>query len=151
MVDNKIFFNRSLRKTDIQLIIKRIKDKKIETILITGSTGVGKTTLAKYISEQNKIKHIQVDKLYWTAQKGAATNPNFITELKKELSITPYIIEGLWKYVKEQKSEDDFDLHIHLSLPNRVQLIRLFTRDLKEFILGRRKTSDFFYFLKNHL
>lgn len=146
----KVVFEKTLSEDDFNNLVELIKNKKLKKILIKGSTGVGKSTLAKRIANELAISHIEMDKLYWSSVKGGKLNSNFDNQLKSELSKEFFVIEGLWKFLKNYREQEDFDLLIHLRLPSRVQLKQLILRDIKEYFLGKRKTFDTIYFLKNH-
>lgn len=147
---DKVVFEKTLSEDDFNNLVELIKNKKLKKILIKGSTGVGKSTLAKRIANELAISHIEMDKLYWSSVKGGKLNSNFDNQLKSELSKEFFVIEGLWKFLKNYREQEDFDLLIHLRLPSRVQLKQLILRDIKEYFLGKRKTFDTICFLKNH-
>lgn len=146
----KIDFEKPITEKDLHQLYSTISSDSIKTILIKGSTGTGKSTLAKKIAHHFSIQHIEVDNLYWVKKKGDNVNPSFDKELTNQLQNKTYVIEGLWKFVKNFKQEGDFDLYIHLKLPRYIQLKRLILRDIKEVVMGKRKTLDSVYFLKNH-
>ena len=143
-------FHSHISEKELNQLVDLINSQSAKRILILGRTGVGKSHFARRLAKALSYKHIESDKYYWKSQKGAAINENFLEEIKTELVSEEYIIEGLWKEVRNLRSIRDFDLVIHLKLPLITHLRQLIIRDIKEFILLRRRTSDTWYFLKNY-
>ena len=66
-------------------------------IYIFGSTGSGKTTIAKKISAQLHISHFDLDEIFWNFEKGKKNNLKRKKEVLKIISRKSWIIEGMYK------------------------------------------------------
>lgn len=142
-------FKKELNKKEIQSLISFILNNNIKRIVITGPPGSGKTTLAKRISQEIDIFHIESDHYLWQKEKGGDQRGEFITDIRRLLQREDYILEGHIRRIKGHL-EISSQLHIHLSLPQRKLLSRLMRRDIIEFLKRKRKTSDFYWYLFKH-
>lgn len=66
-------------------------------LLILGAPASGKTTLAKHLSTRLNINHIEVDHLYWEAQKGGRVTESFLENVLDKTNQNAWIIEGMAK------------------------------------------------------
>lgn len=134
---------------ELKELINLIQSKSLNTILILGRTGIGKSSLAKRLVKELEHNHLETDKLYWKKLKGGPLKDNFPEKIKTALKEEKYICEGLWKEVQKIKPINEYDLVIHLKLPFKKHLKQLILRDIKEFLTFKRLSSDTIYFLKN--
>jgi len=66
-------------------------------IYIFGSTGSGKTTIAKIINQKLHIPHFDIDQIFWKFEKGKRDN---VQRERKILEILPendWILEGMYR------------------------------------------------------
>lgn len=107
-----------------------MQGEKYKRILILGSIGSGKTTLANSIQKKKKLSVYHLDKEYWLPNW---TRPDFqIWEEKiaKFVSEEEWVIEG--NYIETLPSRlERADLVIMLDIPTRICIRGLFWRTLK--------------------
>lgn len=102
-------------------------------ILIIGTVGTGKSTLARKLSEEYNIKHYEIDSIVHDDNKGGRKRSfeeqnKIIKEIDKEKS---WIIEGTLRknlYYLLEKA----DKIIYLNIPRRIRNVRIFTRYIKQ-------------------
>jgi adenylate kinase family enzyme len=64
-------------------------------ILIIGANGAGKTVLAEKLSSHYKIKHIDLDRIFWKPGWVKSTKEEFFENVKSELSLyKEWIVDG---------------------------------------------------------
>lgn len=102
-------------------------------IQIIGGSGTGKSTLAKFISEQENIKWIDTDYYLWKDNTFTVNNPIELRRSMYEEDIetnSSYIVSGsVFSWCPE--GFVDRDLLVFLSLDERDRLERLRTREIK--------------------
>jgi adenylate kinase family enzyme len=69
-----------------------LNDYRYKRILIVGTTGSGKTTLARLISEKHSIEHIELDALYWAPNW--IKRDSFESDVDTILEQSEWVIEG---------------------------------------------------------
>lgn len=115
-------------------------------ILLIGRPGSGKSSLGAVLAKELGLRLISVDSFIWKeGVKGGGIADNYLETVGQELDKDSWVLEGHFQKTEillKQKSMAP-DLVIHLSLPWPVLFFRLLKRDLVEFFLRKRKTSDF--------
>jgi adenylate kinase family enzyme len=72
----------------------------MERIVVIGTTGSGKTTLAQQISSQLNIPHIELDALYWNPNWSESTTEVFYSRVNKALSGDRWVVDGNYSKVR---------------------------------------------------
>lgn len=113
--------------------------KDYKKIYIIGTSGTGKSTLAKEISFNKKIPYFDLDDISWEI-KYTKKLPKEIRKLKlkKILSNKSWIIEGVYGSWVEQAIKES-ELVIWIVLPFHILSWRLFKRYIKR--KGKEKES----------
>ncbi|MBK8550670.1 MAG: hypothetical protein IPL53_06255 [Ignavibacteria bacterium] len=82
--------------------------KKINFINIIGTSGSGKTTFGRELSEILKIPLLEMDKIFWKPDWTIPDELEFFSKLKDELNSDRWILDGNYKrttFIKWQKTE----------------------------------------------
>ncbi|WP_312099246.1 AAA family ATPase [Niallia sp.] len=128
-------------------------------IQIIGGSGTGKSTLAKYISEKEKIKWIDTDNYLWKDDTFTENNP---MEKRKEMyqkdinSNSSYVVSGsIFMWCPDGFSNRD--LLVFLSLDEDIRMDRLRDRESKRNNLSKmwldengEYTNDFLEWCKTY-
>lgn len=70
-------------------------------IAIVGTTGSGKTTLARRIAQRLQISHIELDAFYWEPNWTAALPPVFRDQVTKALNGDRWVADGNYSAVRD--------------------------------------------------
>ena len=63
-------------------------------IIVIGTTGTGKTTLARKLSKKLAIPHIELDALYWEPNWKEAHDEDFLLRIEKAIHLESWIVDG---------------------------------------------------------
>src|SRR5436305_13716253 len=102
----------------------------MEKIVIMGSSGAGKTTLARKLGPMLKINVIHLDRLFWECGWKAKTRETRIDILQKRIMEKQWIIEGTYLHISELHLKAA-DTIIFLDIPPLSCLCRLIKRHLE--------------------
>jgi adenylate kinase family enzyme len=72
-----------------------------QRISVVGTTGSGKTTLARQISQQLQIPHVELDALYWDVNWTAATEPLFRDRVTAALQGDRWVVDGNYSKIRD--------------------------------------------------
>lgn len=70
-------------------------------IVIVGSTGSGKSTFAKRLSEIKKIKHYEIDSLFWRPDWVKTPNDEFRRLMDEVTANQSWIVDGNYKVIQD--------------------------------------------------
>lgn len=100
---------------------------------ITGSSGVGKTTLARQIAARWGLPHLELDGLFhgpnWTQSEPA----EFRAAVQREIDRPSWVVDGNYT-VLGTMIPDRAELRIALDLPTAVTMLRLVRRTARRMI-----------------
>ncbi len=100
----------------------------IKRIIILGTTGSGKTTLAKKLSQALNIPHIELDAIHWQPNWEETEPLIFRSQLMQSLEQASWIIDGNYTTTAKELIWPKADLIIWLDYPLPVVLYRLLKR-----------------------
>lgn len=72
-----------------------------DRISVVGTTGSGKTTLARSISQHRQIPHIELDALHWDANWTAASDQVFRERVTQALHGSTWVVDGNYSKVRD--------------------------------------------------
>jgi adenylate kinase family enzyme len=70
-------------------------------VVIVGTTGAGKSTLAKRVAKISAAQYIELDALYWEPNWTAAPEPTFIARVRLATECGAWVVEGNYGSVRE--------------------------------------------------
>lgn len=116
-----------------------------QRISVIGTSGTGKTTLAKQISQRLAIAHIELDALHWEPNWVEAPDRIFRERVLKAISTDSWVVDGNYSQVRDLvwgKADTIVWLNYSLSVILTRLLWRTFERSLtqKELWSGNRET-----------
>lgn len=89
-------------------MVNKVNFSKINFINVIGTSGSGKTTFCRKLSEILNKPHIEMDKIFWKANWTMPTDEEFYSKLRDELNCDCWILDGNYKkttFIKWEKTE----------------------------------------------
>lgn len=85
-----------------------MKAEKLQRINIIGTSGSGKTTFAKHLSNKLNHQYIEMDSIFWKPNWTESTDQEFFQKLEISLAPKTWVLDGnyqrteklKWKYVQ---------------------------------------------------
>lgn len=78
-----------------------MSESPLKRAIIVGSTGSGKSTLAKHLSAYLRIKHIELDSLYWYPDWTHRNNDEFLYLISQEIKEELWIADGNYRVSRD--------------------------------------------------
>lgn len=72
-----------------------------QRISVVGTTGSGKTTLARSLAQHRQIPHIELDALHWDANWTAASDQVFGDRITQALQGNAWVVDGNYSRVRD--------------------------------------------------
>ncbi|MHB8856554.1 MAG: P-loop NTPase family protein [Bellilinea sp.] len=127
-----------------------------QRIIVVGSTGSGKTTLAETIAQRLGLVHVEIDALHWDPDWREADLWVFRERLSEALAGSAWVVDGNYAKVRDI-IWPRADTLIWLELPLAVVLWRLFWRTVRRVVTreelwnGNKETFRGAFFSKDSL
>ncbi len=98
---------------------------------VIGTTGSGKTTLAKAIAEAIDAPHIELDALHWEPGWTEAETDVFRARVERAIDIPAWVVDGNYRGKLGSLVHERADTIVWLDYPFRVVVTQLFTRTVR--------------------
>jgi adenylate kinase family enzyme len=137
-----------------------------QRILVLGTTGSGKTTLARHIAKNLHLPHVELDALYWDPNWHAKERDAFRTSVAEATRANGWVIDGNYTSKVEDLLWPRAELAIWLDYPLWLTLYQVCKRTLLRFFTKEElwpgctetfrrqffsRQSIFVYFIKSYL
>lgn len=107
----------------------------MKRVIIIGTTGSGKTTLAKKLAKKLNCPHIQIDALFWKPNWQEASDEELFSKLKAATSGDSWVVDG--NYIRtRQLTWTKADTIIWINLPFYLTFYQNFTRSFRRALTG---------------
>ena len=100
---------------------------------VKGTSGSGKTTVAKAIAEKLGIRHIELDAIYWQPSWTELPKDEFYERVKEETENGDWAIDGNYRVVRDL-IWDRVDTIVWLDLPFIPVFLRIVWRTIRRII-----------------
>jgi adenylate kinase family enzyme len=104
----------------------------LKRVLIIGSGGSGKTTVARRVAERTRLPLIHLDSLYWRAGWQPTPADEWRATVEQLVSRDAWILDGNYGGTLDRRFQA-CDTVVFLDLPQIVCLWRVLTRQLRHF------------------
>jgi len=105
----------------------------MERIAVVGTTGSGKTTLARQISQCLNISHVELDALHWNPNWSESSADVFCSRVTQTLSGDRWVVDGNYSEVRHL-IWSRADTLIWLDLPFTITFGRLLRRTIQRVV-----------------
>ncbi|WP_328316298.1 adenylate kinase [Streptomyces sp. NBC_00388] len=109
----------------------------MQRILVAGTTGAGKTTLARALSERRSVPYHEMDALYF-AGPGWAVNETFADDVARIAAAPAWIFDSYGYPRVRDLLWQRADTVVWLDCPRRVVMSRVLRRSLRRTVLRER-------------
>ena len=126
-------------------------------IAVIGSSGSGKTSVARRLAEHHGVPHVELDELHWGPNWTACPADEFRARVERALSAPGWVADGTYHGKLGDSVLEQADLVVWLDLPLRVVARRVCVRTLRrirneeELWNGNRETWGEAFFHRDSL
>ena len=110
--------------------------KEVKRINVIGTSGSGKSTVARRISCRLDIPHIEMDQIFWSKNWTMSSDENFENSLKEKLSKDSWVLDGNYSKTAPTKWKD-VQMVIWVDLPFLITLYQAVMRSLRRVVIGQ--------------
>lgn len=89
----------------------------MQRVLVVGTSGAGKTTVADAIARRYHLPHIELDGLFWKPGWGHSTDPEFCAKLERACAGDRWVVDGNYFYKLGDELWERADTAVWLDLP----------------------------------
>ena len=80
---------------------EEINIENLKRVSVVGTSCSGKTTFAKNLAQILKVKHIELDAIYWLPDWGERPNDEFLDLVEKEAAAAAWVFDGNYTRTRE--------------------------------------------------
>jgi adenylate kinase family enzyme len=102
----------------------------MQRIVVVGTSGSGKTTVAARVAKDLDIHHIELDSIHWLPNWTELPDEEFRTQVAEKITVDRWVADGNYRPVRDLlwKSADTL---VWLDLPFRIVFWRVLIRTLR--------------------
>ena len=126
-------------------------------IAVVGTSGSGKTTVARHLAEHHEVPHVELDALHWGPEWTPCPADEFRARVQEALSGGGWVVDGSYHGKLGDSVLEQADLVVWLDLPFRTVARRTWSRTLRrirsreELWSGNRETWRDAFFSRDSL
>jgi adenylate kinase family enzyme len=126
-------------------------------IAVVGTSGSGKTTVARRLAETHGVPHVELDALHWGPNWTACPAEEFREKVARALAPEGWVVDGSYHGKLGDSVLEQADFVVWLDLPFRTVAGRIWTRTLRrirsreELWSGNRETWRDAFFSRDSL
>jgi adenylate kinase family enzyme len=126
-------------------------------IAVVGTSGSGKTTVARRLAEHHRVPHVELDALHWGPNWTPCPTEEFRGRVEQTLAGGAWVVDGSYHGKLGDSVLAQADLVVWLDLPFRTVAARTWTRTLRrirsheELWSGNRETWRAAFFSRDSL
>ncbi len=107
----------------------------MQRVVVVGTSGSGKTTVAARIAEELGLHHIELDAIHWLPNWTELPDEEFKTQVAQEITVDGWVADGNYKHVRDLLWREA-DTLVWLDLPFRVVFWRVVKRTIRRVWTG---------------
>jgi adenylate kinase family enzyme len=100
-------------------------------IAVVGTSGSGKTTVARRLAEHHGVSHVELDALHWGPNWSEPSTEEFRARVERALSAPGWIADGSYHGKLGDSVLEQADFVVWLDLPFRTVARRIWSRTLR--------------------
>jgi adenylate kinase family enzyme len=126
-------------------------------IAVVGTSGSGKTTVARRLAEQHGVPHVELDALHWCPNWAPCPTEEFRARVQRALTPAGWVVDGSYHGKLGDSVLEQADLVVWLDLPFRTIAPRIWRRTMRrirkreELWSGNRETWRDAFFSRDSL
>ncbi len=113
----------------------------MQRVLVVGTSGCGKTTVAEEIARHFRLPHIELDELFWKPGWGRSTDDEFCAKLERATAGDRWVVDGNYFYKLGGELWRRADTVVWLDLPLPKILWRAAKRTVTQALTRKRLWS----------
>jgi adenylate kinase family enzyme len=113
----------------------------VQRVLVVGTSGCGKTTVAETIARHFDLPHVELDELFWKEGWGRSTDDEFCDKLERATAGDRWVVDGNFFYKLGGEMWRRADTVVWLDLPFPQILWRAAKRTVTQSLTRKRLWS----------
>ena len=109
----------------------------MQRVVVVGTSGSGKTTVAARIAREFGLYHIELDNIHWLPNWSELPDEEFRVQVMKEIMRDEWVADGNYKVVRDDLW-NKADTLVWLDLPFRIVFWRILKRTIRRIWTGEK-------------